>query len=570
MIEDVYEPLAQYRDVFRDAFSVRTRKAFEALVQKSGVDVEANRVLVARVRALERRAEAARGRAGAYGLGIAVTCVVAVAAGVGLYVQDCIVTMVWPYCLGALAVVVPLIWWLWSRRREVKTLLARLEASVDELRKQAWEQMEPLNRLYTWELPARLVAATVPRLAFDPYFTARRLVDLRRLCGWDDAFSEGKSIVGVQSGVINGNPFVFGDYLDQTWGEKTYTGSIQISWLEEEEDEKGRVRLVRRRETLSASVTKPIPVYGRHKFVVYGNDAAPNLSFTRSPSELSGEGDGLLARWRKRRELRKLEKFSRNLEDASQFTLMANHEFETLFQTPDRNHEVEYRLLFTALAQTQMLLLLKDRTVGFGDDFSFMKRKKINLLRSHHLDAAVMDTDPARFRNWDLEEARKTFQVFNEAFFKDVYFSLAPILAIPLYQQTRPHAEIWRGVAPDDEPNFWEFESLANYYGDAQFKHPSCVTECLLKTQVLGQEEDATRVAVTALGYRIEKRVDYETAYGGDGNLHEIPVEWDEYLPVEQTREMVVSVRPTPTETFQKMFESADKCVFRRLIRSYL
>lgn len=545
MAEGVYEPLAQYRDTFRGVFSVRTRKAFEELQRKSGVDVAANRVLVARIHELEKEAAATRDRSSGYGCGFAVACFAAVAAGVGLYIQDCFATKIWPYCLGTLALAVPLAVWLRKRHAAAKARLAKLEALVGARMREAWGQMAPLNRLYAWNIPQRLVEATVPHVSFDLYFTARRLRDLRRLCDWDDAFNEGMSVVCAQSGVVGGNPFVLGDCLERTWGEKSYTGSLGISWLEEEEDAEGRVRMVRRHETLTASVTKPVPVYGRRKFLLYGNDAAPNLSFTRRPDGLSNADDGWLSRWRRHRQLKELEKFSRNLEDDSQFTLMSNHEFETLFQTRDRNHEVEYRLLFTALAQRQMLQLMKDREVGFGDDFTFVKRGKLNLLQSEHLDKAVIDTDPARFRNWDFDAARRTFQSFNEAFFKDVYFALAPILAIPLYQQTRPHADVWKGVGTEDRPSFWELEAIANRYGQEHFRPLSCATDCLLRTEVLEEASGTMRVAVTAHGYRIEKRVDYETVFGGDGRFHEVPVEWDDYIPVKQTSEMSVSPSPS-------------------------
>lgn len=47
MIEDVYEPLKKYRDSFREKFSELTAQKFRELLEKSGVDFEANRKLVA-------------------------------------------------------------------------------------------------------------------------------------------------------------------------------------------------------------------------------------------------------------------------------------------------------------------------------------------------------------------------------------------------------------------------------------------------------------------------------------------------------------------------------------------
>ena len=309
-------------------------------------------------------------------------------------------------------------------------LLNELRSLIAEKKRAAWKLMAPLNRLFTWDVTVKLIEATVPRLKFDPYFAADRLDELHRQFDWDDSFNDGKSIIFAQSGVINGNPFVFGQYLDMEWGEKTYEGTKDISWTEWEEDEDGKSRPVRRHETLHAYVTKPIPVYSERKLLLFGNDAAPNLSFSREPSGLSGGGlcDSIKKKWR----LCRLKAYSRNLDDDSDFTLMGNHEFETWFHAKDRDHEVEFRLLFTPVAQMQMLNLMKDKVVGYGDDFTFIKQKKINVLYSEHLDKATIDTDPARFRNWDYDAAASIFISFNERYFKDAYFALAPLLSIPL------------------------------------------------------------------------------------------------------------------------------------------
>ena len=40
---------------------------------------------------------------------------------------------------------------------------------------------------------------------------------------------------------------------------------------------------------------------------------------------------------------------------------------------------MEFRLLFTPVAQMQMLALMKDNEVGYGDDFTFLKDHKVNL-----------------------------------------------------------------------------------------------------------------------------------------------------------------------------------------------
>lgn len=303
---------------------------------------------------------------------------------------------------------------------------------------------------------------------------------------------------------------------------------------------------------------------------MYGNDAAPNLSFSRQPSGLTGKDGELWSSIRKKWRLSRLKAYSRNLEDDSNFTLMNNHEFETWFHAKDRDNEVEFRLLFTPVAQTQMLNLMKDTKVGYGDDFTFIKQKKVNVLFSKHLAEASIDTDPSLFYNWDYDAAAAFFTSFNERYFKDAYFALAPLLSIPLYQQMRTHEEIWKGVLDGSPSSFWEHESVANYYGEDKFAHPSCITRSLLKTEVVQRENGENTISVTAYGYRGEERIDYEEVYGGDGKWHEVAVPWTEYLPVQKTSDMYLSEGDMPSDMFKRRASSSRASAYRRSILSFL
>lgn len=567
MTDDVYEPLSRYRDEFREKFARLTREKFAELTERSGVDVAANRRQVALIKALDARLSRARFKR-------TLLCILMIIGFAGALVGGFLATRAdADETVRSIAPLVAVFGVVLGVGMAI--LFAKAGKAVDELvrkireaKEVAWRQMEPLNRLYTWNLTVGLIEATVPRLDFDPFFTAQRLADLRRLYGWDDSFNRGKSVLFAQSGIINGNPFLLGEYREMRWVQHTYTGSLSISWRELERDADGKTRMVTRHQTLHASVEKPVPSYPCEKVLIYGNDAAEALSFSRDPSGLDAGGLGTTIRkwWR----LRGLRSFSRNLDDESQFTLMNNEEFETWFHAKDRDNEVEFRLLFTALAQIQMLALMKDRETGFGDDFRFVKRCKLNFLFPKHLQDATIDTDPSRFRNWDYDAAAAFFRSFNEAYFRNVYFALAPLLAIPLYQQTRTHEEIWKGVVGSDASSFWEHESIANYFGGDRFRHPESITENILKTRVLSRQDGVSTVAVTAHGFRGEDRVDYVSVYGGDGCWHDVPVEWTEYLPVERTRNMTVTEADAPSNTFRARFESADIAAIRRTIRSYL
>ncbi|MBO7521315.1 MAG: hypothetical protein J6T16_03650, partial [Opitutales bacterium] len=534
------------RDEFREKFAQLARAKFDELAEKSGVDAEKNRLIINEINSSQEKISSEKTKLFFKGLLIFVLIIAAIAAGVCAYNfggnADGILS-------GAgCALCVFGLFYAFKFYSKTSKLIETLKSKVARLESEAWAQMRPLNELYTWDIPVKLIEKTVPRLAFDPYFTASRLDDLRRQFGWDDSFNADKSILFAQSGVINGNAFALGEYMTQTWGAKTYYGHKTIHWSEWETGSDGKRHLVRKSQTLTAELTKPIPVYPTKKVLIYGNDAAPNLAFSREPSSLSN-GSGMINSLRKKMELRRLKAFSQNLDDDSQYTLMSNHEFETLFHAKDRNNEVEFRLLFTALAQTQMLALMKDSDVGYGDDFSFVKQKKINMVFAKHLESSPIDTDPKHFRDFDFARAKENFLAFNEKYFKDVYFAFAPILSIPLYQQTRTREDIYKASA-GEQSSFWEHEAIANFYGDHRFRHPQCATRSILKTSAISRENGISRIKVSARGFSANKRLSHVRCFGGDGRWHDVPVEWIEYLPVCADSEISVAEGENPPEEF--------------------
>ncbi|HBC29211.1 MAG TPA: hypothetical protein DC006_06100, partial [Prevotellaceae bacterium] len=123
------------------------------------------------------------------------------------------------------------------------------------------------------------------------------------------------------------------------------------------------------------------------------------------------------------------------------------------------------------------------------------------------------------------------FLTTNAAYFRAIYFSLAPLLCVPMYQQIRPPQDIY-GCDMPRRSAYWEHEALANFWGQDRFKHPQCVTNCILKTEQQRQEGDESVITVHAHGFRSEQRISYISKFGGDGRMHQVPVIWYEYLPV--------------------------------------
>ena len=528
MQKDIYDPLKEYVNVYRDKFKEVAEKTFAELAAEAQVDVGKNRETCRRIYSEENSLSKVMSNIRWQKVWrVLLWLCVAVGFIVGFTMYDVLdyvdLLIVGFVIFGALGL---LFTDINPKIKEMKSERDKLTAKVDKLKKEAWQQMAPLNNLYDWDVLTRMMTKTVPRLEFDPYFTTQRLADLKATYGWSDSFNAGRSVVYSHSGLINGNPFVICRTRKMEMGTKTYYGEKTIHWTTEETDSDGKTRTVHHSETLVASVTAPYPEYFEKTRLIYGNTAAPDLIFYRKQSGLA-DSEGSLKFKMKRHSLRKK---SRDLSNAD-FAMMTNEEFEVAFDTSNRNNNQQYALLFTPLAQESMMNLLKDDKVGFGDDFDFGKQRMINVIFSKHMQSLNLDMNPQQYKGFDYDKAEADFYAINSRYFRAIYFCFAPLLCVPMYQQIRPQEDIY-GRNMQQHSSFWEHEALANFWGQGRFKHPSCVTNCILKTEQLQTIGDNSTIKVNAYGYRTEQHLEYVSKWGGDGNLHHVPVYWDEYLPV--------------------------------------
>ncbi len=528
MQKDVYDPLTEYVDVFRDRFKEVAEKTFADLAAEANVDVEANRATCSQIYTKEDELASVQKSISRWNilcvlLWLGVAGCVAAAIFMGAELDSTVLATMGVYTLFA---VVFLFSKVHPTLKRLKQERDGLSEAVQKLKHEAWEQMKPLNRLYDWDVLTRMMTATVPRLEFDPYFTTQRLADLQATYGWDGSFNKERSVVYSHSGLINGNPFVICRTKKMNMGSKTYKGTKTIHWTTRERGSDGKYHTVSHSQTLVATVTAPYPEYFQKTWLIYGNTAAPDLIFYRKKSGLASQEGSLSYKWKRGR----LRKKSRDLSD-SDFAMLTNEEFEVAFDTSNRNNNQQFALLFTPLAQESMLKLLKDEKVGYGDDFDFSKNLMINTIIPEHMQGLNLDMNPSQYKNFDFEKAKSDFYEINASYFRAIYFSLAPLLCVPMYQQIRPLSDIY-GRDMKRRSSFWEHEALANFWGNSHFKHPQCVTDCILKTEEhRGTGDDAT-IKVIAYGYRTEQRLTYVDKWGGDGRVHSVPVYWDEYLPV--------------------------------------
>lgn len=537
MVEDIYDPLDEYVNTFAPRFRQVAKDTFAQLSKEAGVDINANRQTCKKLYKAQGDLKSVKSKL----CWTIFLCVVmwggAIGGGIAIYnMYDSFES--WEIVLIAIGIATALLLLFWKIQPLIKRLKSERNGLIEKttkLEKEAWQQMAPLNRLYDWDILTRMMTQTVPKLEFDSYFTTQRLADLQEVYGWDGTFNQERSVIYSHSGLINGNPFVLCRTRKMEMGTKTYYGHKTIYWTTRERGSDGKMHTVRHSETLTASVTAPYPGYYEKTRLIYGNTAAPDLKFYRKQSGLANCEGSLSYRWQRR----KLRKKSRDLTN-NDFAMMTNEEFEVAFDTSNRNSNQQYALLFTPLAQANMLKILKDNSASYGDDFDFEKNCMINTILPDHIQSIDLDMNPHQYQNFDYDKAEKDFYDINAQYFRAIYFCFAPLLCVPMYQQIRSQENIY-GRDMQRHSAFWEHEALANFWGQDHFKHPQCVTDCILKTKKEQTLGDSSSVTVYAYGYRVEQRISYITKWGGDGRTHKVPVYWDEYLPVTGKRRMDIA-----------------------------
>lgn len=421
--------------------------------------------------------------------------------------------------------------------------------NLDEVTRQAKEraknllskcytQLAPLYKLYKDSATTELIQEVIPIVKLDKCFDVKRFELLKEKYGFDENLAQNESTIGIFSGEILGNPFVEEKKIRQSWVDKTYTGTLTIYWTTYHRDKNGNLYSKNHSQILVASVTKPMPHYDTLTRFVYANEAAPNLKFTHlaSHAERLSENEINKLVEKNAKKLVKLEK--KALADGKDFTSMGNLEFETLFNAIDRNNEVEFRLLFTPLAQKNMLHLLKNKP--YGDDFNMIKDKNLNYVLSAHAQKWDFNIDVRRYKKYDAKMCLSEFLKYNETFLKNFYFELAPIMSIPLYQQHKPMEYIYKHNYYRNNTSF-EAEVLANAINKSTISHSESVTDTIVKTSLIDKLSEEDKVLIEAHSFSTIERIDYVPQLGGDGCIHNVPVHWLEYIPI--SKETVASIK---------------------------
>jgi len=417
--------------------------------------------------------------------------------------------------------------------------IKKCEEEANAIKEEAQNQLYPLYELFEWNMPATLMSKTVPLIQMDKTFDPSKYQYMHEKYGFDEEKDPNVSSVYVQSGSILGNPFLIERNYCTCMYQHDYVGHLTITWTTTSTDSEGHVHTTTHTQTLTAHIYKPAPRYYLDTWLIYANGAAPDLSFTRNPSGVNSMSDKQIERYIKDYD-KKLDKLERDaVKNNKSFHRLQNPEFEALFNCLNRDHEPQFRLLFTPLAQRSMCDLIRTKT-PYGDDFTFIKRKCLNYIQSAHSQGINLDGNPANFFTYDLEAMESKFISECDDFMQSMFYDLAPLLSIPLYQQHKDFNYIYKDNYKGNITSY-ETEVLANKYDENLFLHEKSKTHGILKTEFVSRDGNVDKNIIHAYSYDSIEHLDFVPTMGGDGHMHNVPVTWYEYIPLHKETPFAVT-----------------------------
>ena len=574
MAQDLLEPELLYKRELKDKHHENVVNLFNELVTRSGVDKDSNKALCEKIyskqgekRKLEAKLGTQRGLKGFF-IFLIVLGGLLTLISIFTFVSKAYVVGAILIAIGILLLVGGILLLVMVASKKAKALsivLEKVNKEIEEMIAEAYTQMASLNALFDEEMSAQLFHKTTPLIVMDRLFDNKKLEFLTENYGYKYRDKDNCSKLAIQSGSILGNPFAFFKELECNIVDYRYEGTLVITWTTLVSTKNG-MRTVTHTQTLHASVTKPRPVYSTDTYLMYANDAAPNLSFSRRPSDINNYDEKSLEKYVHKHEKDLFKLAEKEMSKGSgSYTPLGNAEFELFFGGLNRDNEVEYRLLFTPLAQKSMLSLMKSKE-GYGDDFTLVKSKKINFLTSRHSQGDALFCDVTYFYDFDFEKIEEKFISYNDDYFKAVFFDLAPLLSIPLYQQHKAREYIYKGTSKSRFSDL-EHEVIANKYDYHSFVHPETSTQAIIKTDYVKDMSDGDYVKVTAHSFKAIKHLDLVPTLGGDGRMHGVPVTWYEYIPLQKDNFINVNDIGGNQVEFNKLGNS--DMIFNRGLVSY-
>ena len=537
-----FDPIDFYKGPLKAEYDKNAAEFLNALVRVANIDEAANRKIVAEINRLKKKIEDTQKTLVGFKFLLAL-CIFLLVAGVvmaivGICLDLEVLARILLIAIGAVVAIgmVLLIFLVINKKiKNLNSIFEKHQAAYYQALNQGIAMLNPFRQLLTYKDFIRLVNRTTDVIKLDEELKPQKLLMLHSLYNYNYRYNQNVSVCSVQSGDISSNPFIRVKLFATEMVNFTYVGSRTITWAETYHSN-GRTYTRTVSQTLTATVVKPVPKYYFDSAVIYGNEAAPDLSFTRRPSGVETDStekqiDNLVKKGEKQ-----LEKLTEKATKQGRgFQALTNSEFDVLFGAFNRDNEVQYRLLFTPLAQQNMVEIITAKE-PYGDDFYFRKDKKLNIVSTLH-GKDMFDYDPTIFNlYYDYDLLKKDYLAYLKNLFGSLYFDLAPILAIPLYQTT--DAGLYNPGEILNHVSTLEAESFVNEMAkvaDLVFRPQEAAEKLILKVNYQNSVGETDIFDVVAYSYQKIPNVTVVPVMANNGRLYDVAVNWFDFIPVNKT-----------------------------------
>lgn len=315
------------------------------------------------------------------------------------------------------------------------------------------------------------------------------------------------STIFAISGEVDNNPFIVWRTRNTKMYMEVYRGSVTVM-VRRTRTVNGKSESYMAPKIIVATTTNPAPKYWTETRLLYLTSVLKDVSFNNIAPFKSDK------------------KAIKYFNKSKKMSTMDNPEFDKLFPC-ERDDEIEFRAIWTPMAQEEMIKLIK-----FKNDYLFTKTKQLNVIDS----ISFNNNDLYYFANryygyYDYREIRKDFINFNNKFFDAIYFMLAPILTIPIYQQTRYYDT--SSKKGDDGYSCFTIESKINLaYDKNMFIHPESKTENIFKAQRVSLKNNVETDVIISYGFKTRLRTVIVTVVDFEAGAVPVPVVVIDYIPV--------------------------------------
>lgn len=562
--EKLLEPLKYYKTEVAKNFLDKLTDNFENLLRKSGIDIEANKKSVSDYNEISKvkvKNEKKLKWAERFYILFFYIFIFLMIYEIGIIrtiknlydlnknIQDPILRAL---LIGIGAVVLGILNFKYIRgkKKQLNKSIKEIETELVLKKEECYSQVNPLLSLFESNTANKIVTEIIPTLVLDKNFKIERYADLVENFEMPTKLQNNFSTKDIISGEILGNPFIIIKSLCNRVIDQKYTGSLTVSWEETYRDSNGERKTRTVSQTLHASIIKPKQIFEDKIDLIYGNDAAEHLHFSREPKFIHEFSEKKLAKYVKKSEKELKKKTENAIKTGQTFLEMGNSEFDVLFGALNRDNEVEFRVLFTPIAQRNILEVLKDK--DFGDDFAFRKINKLNNVSNQN--DWILNIDKSYYEDFSYEIIKEKYYDINKRYLNNFYRLFLPILAIPVYHQHKAQKYIYQEKY-NYNYNPYTSEAAANLLGAELFSHEESNTPSILKTKTLRVEGDADLIEVISQSYKAVERTEYVPMRAGDGRVYNVPVNWIDYVPLAAKGRMELKKLDIEENEFEKSLD---------------